>query len=455
MKSRKLAKRMTLLLALALCFSLMAGAFAEEVDPMTIQPANDYGGITIRIGDPWGIATLEPGQNDRTDRILERIAQVEAKYNVKIELVRYPDDYVENTVAAIMAGEPYAELMFAQPWFMMGYYQAGAMKDLTDLGLNFDDPVLSQVAVDHATILGRNYGFLQGSYGLTASTAGSITALVFNKRLLDEAGLEYPYELVEKGEWTFDAFRKYAQTLTKDTDSDGITDQWGITAYSNGWELGLALIAANGGQIVDKNADPPRMAVGDPNAMEGMQFYYDLIHVDQTYLPQPENEMAGIETFIAGKSAFCQVVGWTLDTISGSALEDEYGIVPIPMGPKATDYRNRVSPQLFYIPVSVSDETAKAAFQVYCDLARTPYPELTLEEELENNWIGRCRDEESLSIMIDLGSGKYNVLDAAAGYGNFQWSFVVLLNDPANTPAYLVETNLSAWQTTVDDLFKK
>ena len=54
--------------------------------------------------------------------------------------------------------------------------------------------------------------------------------LVFNKNLCETLGLESPYELVKRNEWTWDKFAEYCRRATRDTNGDNmmtVDDCWG------------------------------------------------------------------------------------------------------------------------------------------------------------------------------------------------------------------------------------
>ena len=51
--------------------------------------------------------------------------------------------------------------------------------------------------------------------------------------MLDEANLENPQDLYDRGEWTWEKFREYCRILTKDTDGDNNIDQWGYSGWWN------------------------------------------------------------------------------------------------------------------------------------------------------------------------------------------------------------------------------
>jgi len=96
----------------------------------------------------------------------------------------------------------------------------------------------------------------------------STIALVYNKRLFDEYGIPYPDET-----WDWDKFLWAAKKLTRDTDGDGVPDQFGFVniASYNRWP---AWVWMNGGDLF--TPDMKRCTMDDPKSIEGLKFYINL-----------------------------------------------------------------------------------------------------------------------------------------------------------------------------------
>lgn len=122
-------KSLTRIAALMMCIMLLcSGITAAQAEEKTY----DFGGMTIAFCNWWGW-DLTPGLSDQNDRLIARIAETEEKFNVKIEMRKGPEEYYDNMVTTIMAGEPYGDLMFAFPDNFPGWVKAGAAYDLTEL----------------------------------------------------------------------------------------------------------------------------------------------------------------------------------------------------------------------------------------------------------------------------------------------------------------------------------
>jgi multiple sugar transport system substrate-binding protein len=91
----------------------------------------------------------------------------------------------------------------------------------------------------------------------------------YNKNLFDAAGLPYP-----KADWTWDDFVKTAQALTRDTNGDGQSDQYGL-----GTEASLIRVAPfiwqNGGELA-ASPTATRLLVDSPQAVAAIQWFVDL-----------------------------------------------------------------------------------------------------------------------------------------------------------------------------------
>ncbi len=94
---------------------------------------------------------------------------------------------------------------------------------------------------------------MTGDYNLS-SFSGS-ECLIFNKTMLDEIGMEYPYQLVFDGTWTHDKFVEYIKAATSDLNGDGTLDYDNDRYGFGGWQYEQlqALFAGYGGEAITKD----------------------------------------------------------------------------------------------------------------------------------------------------------------------------------------------------------
>lgn len=98
----------------------------------------------------------------------------------------------------------------------------------------------------------------------------SSLVVYYNKNLFDQAGVAYP-----KPDWTWDDFLRSAQALTRDTNGDGVTDQYGLGTEASIFRV-APFIWQNGGDLVDQAGDPTRLTLDTPETRQAIEWFVDL-----------------------------------------------------------------------------------------------------------------------------------------------------------------------------------
>jgi multiple sugar transport system substrate-binding protein len=156
----------------------------------------------------------------------------------------------------------------------------------------------------------------------------NISSLVvyYNRDLFRAAGLPDP-----SPDWTWDDFLRAAQALTRDTDGDGVTDQYGL-----GTDVSLFRVAPfiwqNGGELADNPQAPTRLALDTPAAREAIQWFVDL-QVKHGVTPNAVAEAAesSESRFLNGR------LGMLLNSRRGvptyrTITDFEWDVAPLPRG---------------------------------------------------------------------------------------------------------------------------
>lgn len=165
-------------------------------------------------------------------------------------------------------------------------------------------------------------------YGLNVLFGAPI--IYYNKTLVTSAGLEDPYALWKKGEWTWDAFLHYAKAMTT-YDANGRPKTFGV--YINHFPAQLAVIYAFGGDIMDESRQMVVMDRG--RARDAWQFLVDLRYKHRVS-PSPSQAANAVFGFDSGK------LGMTIDwmgltpRLRETATFFDWDVVPIPLSPGGT-----------------------------------------------------------------------------------------------------------------------
>lgn len=204
---------------------------------------------------------------DEAQMQFDNLKAVEEKYDVEIEFVNLTFNGVKESInTSILAGQPDCDIYEVD-------LQFGIPAALNGFATNLNEvlPADADVISDQMIFSGVDIGTGDGTYLFRSVTGDSIlqdtNMLAFNKQMLDEAGLEDPNALYEKGEWTWDKWREYMLALTQDTDGDGVTDVYGYgavwtTLFSN-------LLMSNGTGV----AMGPTESFSSPEVAEVLDFY--------------------------------------------------------------------------------------------------------------------------------------------------------------------------------------
>lgn len=207
------------------------------------------------------------------------VKEVEDKYNVKIEFVNLTWDGTQESInTSILAGTPdcdiyEVDLSFGIPAALNGF--ATNLEDIlpADSDIFNDQMVFSQVDI----------GKEDGVYLFQSNSAEMVLAgtymLAYNKQMLEEAGLEDPNALYERGEWTWDKWREYMLALTQDTDGDGVIDVYGFGSRYD--YLVYNLTMSNGTGIAMSDTEN----LSSPEVAEVLDFIYNMYNVDKVANP--------------------------------------------------------------------------------------------------------------------------------------------------------------------------
>lgn len=144
----------------------------------------------------------------------------------------------------------------------------------------------------------------------------------YNKRLFDEAGVEYP-----SSDWTWEDMRAAAEALT--IRENGQIRQYGID-YGAGWTTYMPTAYSNGGSLF--NEDFTASTYSDPATAEAIQMIADLWLKEPAVAPSPEAfadmGLNGTDLFLSGRLAMQLNGRWNAFFIRD--LEDEWGVAPMP-----------------------------------------------------------------------------------------------------------------------------
>jgi len=185
--------------------------------------------------------------------------------NIRVELIHIPgqSDYRKRLAADITAGSP-ADVVLFNYRLYAAYAKAGALEPLNKY---FEKSKLIKEADFYPQSI-QAFKW-QGEQMCIPQNISSLV-VYYNKELFDQAGVAYPAT-----GWSWDVFTTAAQALTKDTNDDGETDQFGAGIAPELIRI-APFIWQVGGEIVDNETSPQVLTVASAEALHAADFFFGL-----------------------------------------------------------------------------------------------------------------------------------------------------------------------------------
>ena len=196
--------------------------------------------IGVYAGSSWDVPNSR--ENKAMDSLIKKFEKTHPHVKVVYESGIPKKDYADWLAEQVLKGEQPDLFMVPENDFSM-LASAGALKSLDTLLTDDERTAFYPVAYEAGQYQGVSYALPVESNPIM---------MCVNKDLLEKEGISIP----ESG-WTLADFYEICKKVTKDTNGDGVVDQYGITDYT--WQQALI---AYGGHLTDKsgiNVDSPEM----------------------------------------------------------------------------------------------------------------------------------------------------------------------------------------------------
>lgn len=190
--------------------------------------------------------------------------------DIKVVFEHTPYSGYDSKILTRVAGGAAPDVIATEVDYFVTFASKGVLEDLTpyaDADSDFDRQDYFQTILNRFTVGEHLYA--------VPRDVAPFACVFYNKKLFDEVGLAYPTD-----DWTWDDMLRMARALTKKDESGRIT-QYGF--YGWAWQN---FIYGNGGALVDDVNNPKVTRINDPKAIEGLQFYSDLINLYKV-MPAP------------------------------------------------------------------------------------------------------------------------------------------------------------------------
>jgi ABC-type glycerol-3-phosphate transport system substrate-binding protein len=359
------------------------------------------------------IGPEENSSDPLEDAVYRRNDKIESVYGIEINGL-HVEDYItlgQDVKTDVTAGTGeyhivYQHMVDAATNLALG----NNLYKLNDLEhVDFDQPWWDQDC-KNGFMIGDSMLLVCGD--LLPSTNTITAAVIFNKNLFDEYGLEYPYDDARQGTWTIDDMLILTKDRTKDLNGDGKVvyqdDFYGLV----GWSLDCDFNFFFGAGCTLFSFDEDHLPVYNANT-DRLQTVYDKIY---ELIVTQQSFHVTVDEYIANKSMYAEPAGvfksgralmyasYLSGAIGLKDMENDFGLLPQPKyDEKQENYLSFVngSASVVVVPKSVSEENLDMAGYMMEVLSSSSYYMVTetLYEKVAKS--KTARDPESAE-MVDI-----------------------------------------------------
>lgn len=446
---------LSLALVLAMAFSMIS-TFATAEEPRHITIALWWDMYYDSDDESWESNPSASGKETDIMRF-DVVKEIEETYNVTFEFVNATYAGVQDSLnISILAGEPDFDVYMVELGWGVPAVMNGLATDFRDV-LDPSDPLLSHedVVMDYVNLTNGAVSLL--SVKGAEDQVGATYPLAFNLQMIQEANLEDPRDLVERGEWTWDKFREYCQILTRDIDGDGVTDVYGY----GGWmgDFFPYFFMSNGTYVCATETEN----LSSPEMGEVLSFLQDLFVTDKSAYPIPAENGWDVCRWLYRdkKVAFTTTAAWILDSykdyLEEPNLDFDMVFVDYPIGPSGnpeTNSKKLANSNYWLIPAGIEDpELVYRVLRAYQNWYHEDTELRDDPDELEW-WY------TSTSNKLDLQDWNFEIMKSMGEHEMVDFINVVINDLPLwdllagnITPSQMQEQNRQVVQDALDQIF--
>lgn len=302
-------------------FEAVENDYSRELTRFKVDLSTQtYGGASVKIASTKS-NTIVPDETvgaTLSKELTRRNSYVEELLNVSISSVQAdPETMLEEMKAAVRAGAYYADLIEFPQSYISVYKAAGVLMNLMSLpGFNADAEYFNTTG----TSAGTGGDVVYALTGYASLNSDALSAVFFNKGLMESLQMESPYALADRGEWTMDTYLQYTAALS------ALEGEYYSYAAQNTATYLPDLLFFSGGQRLTTSlrGSYPYISFNATDTADLFTKMSAIVYDEKAY----GNAVAGISAFNEGNVLFLIDRLNTMPTIANSSVE--WGILPLP-----------------------------------------------------------------------------------------------------------------------------
>ena len=404
----------------------------------------DLGGKTIKIASLWNEWVASAGCPPKQSAAAAALTKIEKDYNCKITCVNVnPSTMLNDFVTNYAAGKVYADIIETQG--SVASY-APYLKEVSSVqSLNLSKNGWNQFIGETACYKGKQYGV---GFMMTQNLAISQEVIYFNKEVLKKyGGNENLYQLVRNKKWTWDKFLSLSKTVNQKSGGkvSGLVTQITSTITD--------MLLTNNVNFLKKSGDKYAFNVTNDNLLRGLQFWSDYDKAGYIYEVSGTEDWGASESaaFRNGKTLF-MMGDYILASTYLNAYTNQYGVLPLPMGPNEKEYTTVAGTKYFCIAETPNAEAAGSVLVAMANRTgwdMKEWDEIQLESALP--------DEDSLEMMhliFDSKTTHPQIIAEGMNYDHFKGKAMEVIYEQSATPAEALQSMESLQNSALVEYYK-
>lgn len=420
-----------------------------QKDPAT-KKVYDFGGMEVTIYDWWSNPDAPVVSKQQEDEKAFRQWMMDT-YNFKVvqtNLAGWGEHPTEVANYCITGGDD-ARVFIVDGRSAISGLNANFWADLSKIpNVDWSDKKWNKAVLN---VLKNGDSFYAFAYGKPEPKH----CIFWNKRILQENGYDPDviYDLQKEGKWTWAKFEEMCANLTKDTNNDGVIDQYAMASFNT--EFTWAALHANGGSIVEQDSNGKYyLNLESDKSMEALNWVKSMFVNYQ--LPQAEGAQWDYfkTAFTNGEVAF--YVNHEYDAQPNGLLanmKDDWGMACFPVGPNGDGKLFTLNgDNMFVIPNCYSQDKVNKIMKIM-DLWTTTTPGYEDEDAWKEGYYAGFRDtravDETIQYMMDNSVPWKAWLIPGLNYSPVAWDLCA-----GKDPSEVIESRKPELQAALDEMNK-
>ena len=337
------------------------------------------------------------------DAVYRRNETVKALFNIDITAIETSTDSGADATNNILAGDDQYDIILPHARTSFSYALQNTVVNFHDVEtIDLTKEWWAQDLIDSCSV--NNYLYVLDGDISTKRLYYAYTVF-FNKDIFDELGLDYPYQMVKDGTWTFDAFAKLVKQGAKDLNGDGLMnekdDQYGY--YSVDWYGPFSVMYSGGVRIYTKNEKGiPELTLNNAKTTKIFSEFFNLTKSEDVFMRLENERIPSSDLFRDGRAMFADK---SLGDAKGLRdMSAEFGILPYPKFSEEDNYASLIGggSSLVVMPITVKDrnKTGKIV-EALCAIGSRDVIPAFYDVSLKTKFSRDAESEQMIDIIKD------------------------------------------------------